>query len=124
MIPLRFGDVSVEIHNGYTVTRFPNGKELHAAHAPQPGQEKTALELGYGDDIEAMNRDHDMLHSMLCYMLGLKCSVTLRNVAMKLPTEDVQFHEEEAVLAVQRFAKLMGIDLMLIARRLTAQQES
>jgi hypothetical protein len=67
-----------------------------------------------------MNRDHDLAHTLLAYFLGMPCSPALRDVAMGVAANDVHWLEEEAVLSLQKFARAMGIDLVLIARKITA----
>lgn len=106
----RFGRVLVELHDGWTVTKLPNGREVHALHAEQPGQAATAARLGCS--VEDMNRTHDLIHSLLAHALGLECSPALGAVAASLPSTALHAAEEEAVLAVQRFAFMAGVRLV------------
>lgn len=79
--------------------------EEFAAH-----QARTARRLGYGDDVAAMNADHDPLHRALCAWLGVD-SLSLRGAAGEPLTaaEHAQANlEEDAVLAVQRFMRHAG----------------
>jgi hypothetical protein len=117
----QLGSVTVELHNGWSVTRFADGLEVHAHHAEQPGQAATALSLGYSDPI-AMNKEHDLAHSLLCYWLGLPCSPTLRDVATDNPASEIHFHEEQAVLALTRFANAVGVSLVEVARKISRGQ--
>lgn len=105
----RIGRVCVEVGERYTVTTFPDGRQLVADHAEQPGQAATAARLGY-PSAEAMNRDHDLAHSLLAHWLGLECSPTLHAVASgnRYPLSAL---EEDAVFAIQRFARAAGINL-------------
>lgn len=110
-----FGEVTVEIDDGLTVTRLPDGGIVPAEHREQPGQAELAQDLGYAT-AEEMNREHDMLHSLLSHMLGLPASPTLQGVG------NMRFcpywrEEEAAVFALTRFAKLAGVDLVEVARR-------
>lgn len=70
----------------------------------------TARELGYGDDILAMCREHDPLHALLCAWLGLPSSYSLRYAAGDLDHADRHLAdvEEAAVMAVQRFMRMAG----------------
>jgi hypothetical protein len=115
---IHLGTVTVEAFDGYTVTRFADGKEVHALHAEQPGQAETAKGLGY-PDAEAMNRDHDLAHSLLCYWLGLPCSPTLRDVATGTPAHEIHYLEEAAVMALCRFANATGVSLVEVARNIS-----
>jgi len=117
-MPIRLGTVTVTTHDGYTVTRFADGREVHAHHAEQPGQAETAKGLGYRD-ATAMNRDHDLTHSLLAYWLGLPCSPTLRDVASGAPATEIHYLEEAAVLAIQRFANATGVSLLEVARTIS-----
>jgi hypothetical protein len=110
--------VTVSIQGGYTVTTFADGLEVHAQHAEQPGQAETATSLGFSS-VEGMNREHDSVHSLLCYWLGLPCSPTLRDVATDTPASEIHYHEEQAVMAVQRFANSVGVSLVEVARKIS-----
>lgn len=112
----RFGNVIVEISGGQTQTRFRDGTIVYAFHKKQLGQGFTAKRLGY-PTAAAMNRDHDLLHSMLAHWLGLPHSPTLWDVAHGKPGTELHTIEEDAVLAVQRFAQASGADLMTVAKR-------
>jgi len=115
---IHLGSVTVEDHDGYTITRFADGLEVLALHAEQPGQAETAKGLGYVD-AEAMNTEHDLGHSLLAYWLGLECSPTLRDVAEGKPATELHCIEEEAVMAIQRFANAMGVSLVEVARNIS-----
>lgn len=114
MCCFRFGTNAVEVHDGYTVTKLADGREVHARHDEQPGQSDLARDLGYAS-AEAMNRHHDLMHTLLCHWLGLPHSITLRAVADGMEFEHWR-EEEAAVLAIQSFANRVGIDLMRVAR--------
>lgn len=87
-----------------------------AEHEEQPGQAETAAGLRY-PDAQSMNRDHDLMHSLLAHWLGLPASPTLIQVADGQFGSDIAAAEEAAVLAVQRFANLAGVDLQAVAAR-------
>lgn len=103
----------VEWSHQYTVTRFWGGAILVSEHSEQPGQKVTAEKLGMS--VEKMNQTHDLTHSLLANWLGLPNSPTLKAVAKG----NIFLHnaaEEEAVLAIQKFANLMGVDLLNLAK--------
>jgi hypothetical protein len=112
-IMIKLGKVQVRVTTEETVTRFEGGKVCRAFHAPQYGQHAMAEELGY-ESAEAMNREHDLAHSLLSYWLGLPYSPTLYGQAIGRPSAFWR-EEEAAVLSLQRFARIMGIDLVEVA---------
>lgn len=108
----RFGGTTVDLRHWGSVTTLPDGRTIQAA--PQPGEDyaATARRLGYGGDVLAMCHDHDALHAALAEFLGLPVSPVLSTVA-GAPMGDAVQHglEEDAVLAVQRLARALGVDL-------------
>jgi hypothetical protein len=112
---IHLGSVVVSVRDGLTTTRFADGRVCHAHHTEQPGQADKALELGY-PSAEAMNREHDLTHSLLAWWLGLACSPTLYGMATGIVARRWR-EEEAAVLAVQRYARAMGVDLVEVAER-------
>lgn len=123
MIPLRFGNVRFELNEGWSKVIFPDGKELSAVHAPQAGQEDTARELGFANAAD-MNRTHDLAHCIFAYQMGLPQSGSLYSAACRVKPTDVNWLEEAAVLAMQAFARAQGVDLVYIARKITAESDS
>lgn len=93
----------------WSVVTLPSGHEVHAHPQRTPEQDHTAQRLGYGADVEAMTRDHDLLHVSLTDWLGLPHSFSLATAA-DLPSvhPDLAHLEEAAVLAVQRFMVAAG----------------
>jgi len=71
---------------------------------------KTTERLGYGTDTLAMCQDHDPLHALLAVWLGIPVSYSLLYAAGRLDDGDAvkAAAEEEAVLAVQRYMRLVG----------------
>lgn len=111
MTVIRLGQNDIVISDGhYTVTRFADGSMAHANHEAQPGQTERAAELDY-PSAEAMNREHDLAHSLLAHWLGLDYSPTLHAVANGQRSA-IWEAEESAVLALQRFARAAGVDLV------------
>ena len=117
MRTLRLGGTVVEMHgDGLTVTRLPDGLEVHARAQADAAYIGRAAALGYGADAALMSREHELTHSLLAGWLGLPESPTLRGVAERRYWLHWQA-EEAAVLGVQRFARLAGIDLIGLVQR-------
>lgn len=73
-------------------------------------QAQMALWAGYGEDVAALNADHDRLHAALCRWLGID-SQSLREAAGEAlgPTERLWAAlEEDAVLHTQRWLRHAG----------------
>ena len=117
MTTLRLGTATVEQTERYTVTRYDDGGQVVADHAPQPGQDETAA--AHGLTVEGMNRDHDLAHTLLAVMLGLPASPTLAGVASGEHWPH-WWAEERAVLALQGYAAAAGVDLRDVAARLSS----
>jgi hypothetical protein len=83
------------------------------------------VSLGYAKDdaslswdgLVQMSRDHELGHALLAHCLGLSHSPTLRGVAAGRYWPHWQA-EEAAVLGLQRYARLAGVNLLEIARGL------
>lgn len=93
-------------------TILPDGYTVPAAPEDTPEYRATAERLGYGTDTLAMSRDHEALHNWLCHALGLQYSPTMARVAHGLGGSDLTALEEDIVLAIQRFARAAGVDVM------------
>jgi len=109
---LNFGGTIVELHDWGCVTTLPNGRVIHAAPQLGPDYLRTAQLHGYGADVMAMCHEHDAMHAALAAFLGLTVSPVLSTVA-GAPVGDAVEHglEEDAVLAVTRWARSIGVDL-------------
>ena len=94
-------------------TVLPSGAVVYAEPQHDDAQAQTARDLGYGDDVAAMTRDHDPLHVALAKWLGLPASYSLRMAAGELPEAErwLAELEEAAVMAVQRFVRMAGIGI-------------
>lgn len=118
-VPVLFqvGTVTIAIHEGYTITTFADGAAVHARHDDvlHLGQLETAHRLGYAT-VQAMNGDHDPLHSLLAHWLGLDSSPTLYALAGGPPFPYVLI-EEEAILALQRLFVVLGIDVYTLLQK-------
>lgn len=94
----------------YTETLFPDGT-LCPAMAASPveqaetaaDQARTAQELGYGEDVNAMVREHEILHTLLAEARGQEYSPTLFDVAHGVLNQWYHYPEEKDVLAFQKY---------------------
>lgn len=101
------GACRVTIGPTWTVTRWPDGAELHAHPDGTEEQAAIARSLGYGDDVGRMNADHDALHTLLAVTDGHDHSPTLRGVAEgRYVPRAVSDAEEARVLLVQRLLQV------------------
>jgi hypothetical protein len=105
----------IEIRPASTRITLPTGETVIGEAQHTAEQRHTARRLGYGDDVLAMVRDHDPLHSLLAAWLGLPASYGIMAAAGLLKPEDADLaaYEEAAVLAVQRFMRAAGKGLPL-----------
>lgn len=78
---LHFRNCWVNTTLGYTETCFHDGTRVPAV--PNDGDEYRgkAARYGYGDDVEGLSRDHEILHTFLAEALGYGASPTLWAVA-------------------------------------------
>lgn len=111
---LRFGDAVVAIHDWGTIIAWSDGTSVHGAPEDTAEYRRTALEHGYGDDTLALCREHELLHVALCHWLGVPSPVmdALRKGPDVMAGAEIRLLEESAVLAVQKFARAMGVDLI------------
>jgi hypothetical protein len=97
----------IRIGSCWVVTTLPNGAIVNAC--PTEDSIQPALELGYCEDVAALTRDHDPLHSRLCDWLGMPHSFSLMRSA-GYPTDPMLAElEEAAVLATQKFKRAWEI---------------
>ncbi len=112
---VRIGCTSIEIGHDYVTSTLMDGKVVEAMPHDTAEYAATAARVGYGGDLAAMNRDHELTHHLLADALGLVESPVMRAVAFGTWQHDpcglLQL-EEEAVLAVQRYARALKIDLI------------
>lgn len=95
------------IYATWVETDIPGLPTLHAV--PRSDQIDTARRLGYGNDIDALTRDHDTTHAAMCDWLGLPASFSLTMAAGGEVDADLAEAEEAAVMALQRFMRLAGV---------------
>lgn len=99
------------IERAQVQTFIPGCRPIVAVPNGQPDQVRAALEHGYGRDLEALTRDHDPMHAWLADKLGLPYSPALYSVATGVPNDPtLAAAEESAVLGLQRFTRLAGLD--------------
>ena len=103
----QFGSVTVRVwhppERSRVETWFPDGVMLPAEPQGDDDYRDRALSLGY-ESADAMNREHDVLHSFLADKLGYRWSPCLWAAAHKQPIDrEVGDHEEAMVLAFQRY---------------------
>jgi hypothetical protein len=114
---IRLAGAEIELHDtGYTVTRYPEG-EVPAIPQDTDEYRARAESLGYGSDTARMSREHELAHHITAALLGLPCSPTMMGQA--IGKHAVCWRQEEAaVLALQAFARCVGVDLEAVAERL------
>jgi hypothetical protein len=99
----RIGDATVTIGESYVVTRYDDGTEVHAHPDGTDEQTHIARALGYGDDVAAMNRHHDLLHTLIAHARGWPVSKTLHGVAHgSYAPREISDDEERIVMLVAR----------------------
>lgn len=112
-----FGNTVVQVWPGCLFTILADGKRVAAAPQDNDAYRATARRLGYGPDTARMSRDHEILHTLLCHLLGLPESPTLRRVADGLGDSPLTDLEEDMVCATQAFLNRAGIDLLDVLAR-------
>jgi len=111
---LTFGDAIIAFPTWGTLITWSDGTFVSGAPENTDAYRKTAFDHGYGDDTLALCREHELLHLALCHWLGIPSPVmeAMRNAPAEMPGAEIRALEETAVLAVQRFARAMAVDLM------------
>src|SRR4051794_15326091 len=102
--------------DGMTVTLYPDGAVVDACAEDDDLYRQTAIDHGYGADTALMSREHELAHHLLAHLLGLPHSPTLRAVATG-SSDPSGPAEEQAAMALQRFARQVGVSLEEVARR-------
>lgn len=103
--------------DGNTLSLYPDGATVHARAEDTDAYRLTAAAHGYGDDTAALSREHELGHHVLAHLLGLSYSPTMRAIGLG-QSDPTGLVEEAAVLALQRYARAMGVSLIEVARRL------
>lgn len=73
--------VRADLALGYTETIFRDESRVPAYPTGGDDQRQMSLQLGYGDDVAGMCREHEVLHTWLCERFNLPYSPTLWAVA-------------------------------------------
>lgn len=108
---------TVSLSNGGATVVFPNGDVIDAVPHDTDSYRDTAERHGYGTDTLRLCQEHELVHLALCDWLGLGESPTfVRILAGETAPCKLNGLEEDAVLAVQRFARAAGIDLIKLMR--------
>jgi hypothetical protein len=122
---------SIEMEaSGLTTTLFGDGSFVKAWPGASAEDRARAVSLGYvrndahltWGDLVQMSRDHEAGHAILAHILGLPRSPTLNGVAAGAYWPHWPA-EESAVLGLQRFARLAGVDLVEVATRLATGEK-
>lgn len=94
------------------------GVTIHALPQDNPAYRITSSRLGYGLNVGKMNRDHDTMHCLMAHWLGLGFSPALSHLALNQDSDEYTDAEEDMVLAIQRYANMMGVDIFKLAQRI------
>jgi hypothetical protein len=123
----------LEMHpGGLTCTRFPGLPPVDACPHDTDEYRARAASLGYGADLARMSRDHEATHSLLARWFELPWCPVLRGIAEGRheafvagdePIPELAGAVEAAVLAVQRYAMLAGVDLVKLAVEAAEREE-
>lgn len=99
------GETHVAVIGNHVLTVLPDGAKVTAAPNYDDASVRMAVKLGYGGDVEAMTREHDLLHAKLCHALGLDESPALR-AAVTGQESEAAGADERMVLAAQELLNL------------------
>lgn len=114
---IRFGATVFENWSASTRIILADGKSVPAIPHDTASYRQNAIQHGYGEDTLLFCKEHELTHVALSHWLGME-SPAVRAVAEQSKVWDPRYAEEEAaVLAIQRFARGYGIDLLGRARR-------
>lgn len=112
---IRIGTAVIEISKDHVLSILADGARVEAEPHDTADYAASAQHLGYAGDVAGMNRDHELAHHLLASVLGLAESPVMRSVANDTWQDDpdgtLQL-EEDAVMALQRLTKALGIDLI------------
>lgn len=100
---------------GKSRVEYPNWAPIEGE--PMAGQETTAEELGYGDNIAWMVEEHDPVHAILTSALWGR-SQSLGSAIGRPYEKDLAMREETAVLALQALMHHLKMNPRELAARL------
>jgi hypothetical protein len=117
---IKLAGAEIECHpGGYTITRLPEG-DIPAWPEDSEAYRQRARDLGYGDDVFKMFRDHELGHAIYAWLKGMPCSPVMLGLATG--KHSATWREEEgAVLELQRWSRSFGVDLEVVAQRMAEQ---
>jgi hypothetical protein len=112
-VSLAFGDTIVQVYPDSTCITFDDGSSVPGAPENTDSYRTTALNHGYGHDTLRLCQEHEVMHIALCHWLGIDSPT----MTLLRHGDDANLHllnglEEAAVLAVQHFARVAGVDLV------------
>jgi hypothetical protein len=111
-VKYQINKASVEVIDKGTVTRFPDGNEVIAwteTGSKFEEQLANARALGYGEDVDEMNRDHDLCHNLLAQALGDEYCPVLYGVATGNYVDKKLYREREAIVFLMQKLMKAGI---------------
>lgn len=111
---IAFGDVVVAIDDDGSQIRFANGEVVDGSPENTEDYRTTARMHGYGDDTLKLCQEHELLHIALSHWLGVESPTIelLRKGNASVGELYSSRLEEAAVLAIQHFARSLGVDLV------------
>lgn len=110
------GRTVIEVWDGNCVrTTLPDGQQVIAAPEDNDAYRKTARDCGYGADTFRLCVEHETCHALIAEITCLAESPTMRGVAAGRSATPLTDAEEGAVIAIQKFCRAAGIDLLALA---------
>lgn len=120
---MKLAQADIEWDDGMTVSRYAEG-EVAACPEDNENYRARAAALGYGGDTALMSREHEIGHHLLAHWLGLPRSPTMDGLLGPGPIYAHWRTEEAAVLAIQAFARIAGVDLTELAKKTSEGEPS
>lgn len=110
---LKFDGITIHVYPDSTLIEYEDGSLVPGTPEDTDEYRATAERYGYGDDTTRLCIDHEIMHVALSQWLGLADSPTMQSVRTGDPGDrQIRDHEEAAVLAVQQFARMVGVDVV------------
>lgn len=109
----KIGACTVEQTADGVITTFPTGKQTVAATTDDDYDQQFSIAcgLGYEGDVERMNREHDLLHTLIAEAMGKPYSPTLYALAHGQPSPKGADVEERLAFLV---ARLLNVGLATV----------
>jgi len=117
---VHFKSCHVDIYeDDYMETVFPGGTGTRCSSSCVINEETkaTAQQLGYGNNVRAMRRHHDLAHTYVAEAMGYPYSLCLHRVATgeTWAYDEERDREERMALAFQRYYNTGEVDPVLAA---------